>query len=395
MNTTTHSSDEGRPRRRTVLRAMAGGAVIGATLRGATASAAQRPFADGEAGNAVLNDRPARTTWHVSQGFAQVPLPAPAAFRGHAAFPSLVSGPRGSVTLAYRNAVDHVDGLDGALVLGNGVDHSGGGAPMQYGNFRTVHQNPTAWGTAAGDYRDPSVSRIGNDLWLSWCVGPTQIGALGAFVQQGDRAPVRIDPGLAWASMCAPVVELPNGRVAAVFYGRQYGETRVSTWFATADPGSDLWWSERIIDGPTFGQDFPEPYLLVRPSGQLVVMHRYGTWSHIGITTSDDNGDSWSTPRIAVPTATGRPTTFGTSTGQLLMIYRHPTSRSALLTVSDDDGQTWSAPVVLFASEGGPLGMTYAAMAEVRPRVVHVVIASERPGGVSVLHAGELTARTR
>lgn len=312
----------------------------------------------------------------------QIPLPA-GYNRGHAAFPGMVLRPDRTLTIAYRNAAAHLS-LDGVVVVADSTD-----AGLTYGNYRVAAEASASHGTPAGDLRDPSLAYIGGELWVTYCVGPTAVDALGAYVKRGTRPAVRIDPGLPEASMCSPVVPLPDGSLGTAFYGKATGETRASCWFARSTNGGASWTSIRIVDGQALGNDFPEPWLLVRGT-KLIIMHRHGGWSNVGVTSSTDNGATWTPTRVAIVAATGRPTTLAMSTGRLLMVYRHPDARSALMAVSYDDGLTWKSAGTLLPSEGGPLGMTYAAMAEVLPGVVHVVVASERPNGSSVLHAGYL-----
>ena len=311
-------------------------------------------------------------------------IPIPGGYNaGHTAFPGLVLRPDRTLTVAYRNAAAHLS-LDGVVVVADSTDQG-----LTYGNYRVAAEASASHGTAAGGLRDPSLAYIGGELWVTYCVGPTAVNALGAYVKRGTRPAVRIDPGLPEASMCTPVVPLPDGSLGTAFYGKATGETRASCWFARSTNGGTSWTSARIVNGQALGNDFPEPWLLVRGT-KLIIMHRHGGWSNVGVTSSSDNGATWTPTQVAIVAATGRPTTLAMSTGKLLMVYRHPDTRSALMATSTDDGLTWKSTGTLLPSEGGPLGMTYAAMAEVLPGVVHVVVASERPNGSSVLHAGYL-----
>jgi hypothetical protein len=294
----------------------------------------------------------------------------------HAAFPGLVMYPGRTLTLQWRQGSDHADHRDGTIDSATSLD-----AGLSYHDPETT----LAGGT---DYRDASPAAIGDELWTTYFTGSASNGAQGAYLIRGDRPAVRIDPQLPYAAISAPIVQLPGGTLGAVFYGHAAGEARDSAWFARSVDGGATWQSRRIADGPADGRDYQEPWLVVR-DGVLHVLHRYGSWDSIGITSSTDSGATWSTPRKILSQATGRPTTLVLASGTMLTIYRHTGTRAAMMATSRDGGTTWRSGGILL-SPPGPLGMTYAAAVEVLPGVAHVVVAGENTDGSSTLYRGWL-----
>lgn len=301
----------------------------------------------------------------------------------HAAFPSLTARPGGDLALAWRRGSDHVDSHDGEIVTATSTNLGGG------------YHDPTTVLAGQADHRDASLSTINGESWMTYFTGTAALGAQGAYVVRGDRAAVRID-SLPYAAISAPVVQLPDGTLGAVYYGHGAGETPAqdSAWFARSTDGGTRWASKRIANGVADGRAYQEPWLVVR-DGALQVLHRYGSWDSIGITSSTDGGATWTTPRKILDRATGRPTTLVYSSGTMVVVYRDTVTRAAVAAVSRDGGTTWRSAGTLLASPGGPLGMTYAAMVQIVPGVAHLVIAAEHPDGSSILYRGWLAEVTR
>lgn len=301
----------------------------------------------------------------------------------HAAFPGLAAHPDGTLTLAWRQGSDHVDSRDGDIVTATST------------NQGETYRNPVTVRTGR-DYRDPSPAYIGGELWLTYFTGSATLPAEGAYVIRGDRPAVRIDQ-LPYAAIAAPVVQLPDGSVGAVYYGRAPGQTRDSVWFARSTNGGTSWTSTPApaADGQAAGREYQEPWLVVRGT-TLHVLYRYGNWDSIGISSSTDGGATWTAPRPIIARATGRPTTLVYSSGTMLVIYRHADTRAAMVTTSSDGGVTWRYPrTLLVPPAGSPLGMTYAAAVEEVPGVADVVVAAEDANGDSQLYRGWLAEAIR
>lgn len=312
-----------------------------------------------------------------------VALAAPLAPLGigtaHSAFPGMAFTASG-LTLVWRQGTDHAAHRDGAVLRATSIDLG-----QSYGPPTTV--------LSGRDYRDPSLAVLGGHEYLTWFTGTNSAPAQGAYVQRDGGAPVRID-ALPYAAITAPVVRLPDGRLGAAFYGRATGETIDTAWLAWSTDGGTTWTRNRILNGIGAGLAYNEPWLVIDSAGTTHMFARWGAWDSLGHRSSPDSGRTWGPVRKIQTNATGRPTTIETSTGMLVMIYRAQPSLHARVVYSKDKGGTWLfGPIALTAPPGSPLGMTYAAMTEVAPRRIHVVIGMEQPDGSSTLYGGHLIIR--
>jgi hypothetical protein len=282
--------------------------------------------------------------------------------------------PDGEVQIAYRQGSDHYLTRDGALKI------------LRSTTGATTFTSPQTLRDAPGvDERDPTLAYVYGQRWITWFTGSATNGAEGAWVQAGDNPPVRIDQ-LPYAAIAAPVRALPDGSVAAVFYGHSAGQSRDSLWFAKSFDDGRTWTSKQIANGPAAGLDFQEPWLVVR-GNQLIVAHRYGSWDRVGLTVSDDGGTTWSAPRPIINTATGRPNMLILQSGKILMSYRDATTRNGMITSSPDGGKTWAVPRVLMVAPQGPIGWTYGDFLEFQSGMILVVGAVENGAdGTSTLY---------
>lgn len=294
---------------------------------------------------------------------------------GHAAFPSLVLEPNGAMKMAYRYGSDHVESRDGAVMLAASPD------------LGRTFSPPTVAKSAPGvDFRDPALAYFAGHLWTSWFTGSEANGAEGAWVQRDDREPVRIDR-LPYAAITAPVRQLPDHTLGAVYYGHAAGELYDSVWFAQSRDRGRSWTSTLLADGPAAGIDFQEPWLVVW-RGRLLVTHRYGNWDGVGEVFSQDDGFTWSAPRRVLDNATGRPNTYTLRSGIIAMSYRDATSHDAMLVLSRDGGLTWAVPTILLTAPPGDIGTTYADFVEVQRGILFAVVGMQRTDESSFLSTG-------
>lgn len=299
----------------------------------------------------------------------------------HSAFPGLAKTPDGGLALVWRQGTDHVASRDGNIMLSRSD-----GAGRAFTAPTTI--------ASGEDYRDPSVSFVDGHRWLTYFTGTDTRPAQGAYAQRDPGPPTRID-ALPYAAISAPIAALPDGDLAAVYYGRSGAETIDSVWFARSTDGGASWTSTRIANGQSAGRAYQEPWLVV--NGRSVhVPHRWGAWDSLGITSSADGGRTWAAPRKILSAATGRPTTVVLSSGAMAMVYRSTTTRAAMLATSTDNGAGWTPTGTLMAAPvGSPLGMTYAAGIEVMPGVAQLVIGMEAADGSSRLNSAYLACVER
>lgn len=300
--------------------------------------------------------------------------PIPTSSR-HSAFPSIAQVADGTLAMVWRGDVDHETSRTGQVYRATSRDEG-----RTWVDERVVP-------LPGGDKRDPSLSFIAGHEYLTYFTGSAANSAEGAFVSVDGKAPVRIDGGLPKAAISAPVVLLPDGRLATAFYGQRAGESFWTAWMAWSSDLGQSWTTNRIINS---GLDTPEPWLAV-DGGTVHMFARWGS-SAIAVRSSTDSGRTFPTaPRVVVTDCSGRPTTYRTTAGTLVMICRGPLSQGkhAKVVYSLNHGASWNVgPTVLAAPAGSPNGMTYAAMIETRPGVIVTVVGMEQADGSSALYGG-------
>jgi len=296
----------------------------------------------------------------------------------HAAFPGMWPTPSGGLELVYRQGTDHVTARDGSI-LSVTLDSTG--------------RNPSSPATLLSggtDYRDPSVSYIDGHRYLTYFTGSAANAAQGAMVSRDGGPAVRIDPTYPFAAISAPVVKLPDGRLGTAYYARQPGEALYKAYMAWSSDLGQTWTSNRILNPATDAT--PEPYLVVDGAS----VHLLARWGDTSIAIRTLGGATWADPRIARTNATGRPTTYRTSSGLLVMVYRSLPTKAASLAYSADHGLTWyNSTQIMAAPAGSANGMTYAAVSEVLPGVIRLVVGMEQADGTSALYSTTLAESVR
>lgn len=288
----------------------------------------------------------------------------------HSAFPGMARTAAGHLKLVWREGSTHVS-PDGRIRIAESYDDG-----RTWTNAQTIRANP--------DYRDPSISVVDGAEYLTWFGAAPWSSAMGAgMMRMWNVESRRIDPANHPAgAISAPIVKLPDGRLAAPFYGKKPGESRWTAWMAWSSDNGWSWSSNRIINEIGSGLDTAEPYLVV--NGPWV--HMLVRWGNdaIGIRSSSDSGVSWPTPaRKILDNATGRPTVIAAAGGMLVMVYREASTGHAAMAYSVDNAQSWQpAGTVLAAPAGGM--MTYAAMVRAadEPDEIRLVVGMEGANGV-------------
>ncbi|HWM04535.1 MAG TPA: sialidase family protein [Actinophytocola sp.] len=299
----------------------------------------------------------------------------------HSAFPGMVRRPEGVIELVWRQGTDHFQSRDGRIM--RAVSRNNGTSYAE-----VTHLRVAASGT---ELRDPSISyaRGAHHMTMFTASASAPARAGYAIREWGDA--VRVDPGLPYAAMCSPVVELPDGRLGAPFYGRQAGESIDTAWMGWSVDHGKTWTTNRIANSIGAGVAHNEPWLVVDGT-QTHFFYRWGQTDGIGLRTTPDSGATWGGPRKILNQASGRPTTLRTGGGVLVMVYRKLPTRAAAIAYSTDHTATWQdGGVLMEPPASSPNGMTYAAMAETAPGVVHVVFGMEHSATSSVLYGAGLT----
>lgn len=303
-------------------------------------------------------------------------LPTPSR---HSAFPGLVQHPDGHLSAVWRGASGHEAERDGAVMRAESY------------NLGKTWATPTVMLDTPKDERDPYLTVIDGHEYLTFFTGSRTLAAEGAYVSRDGAPAVRIDQ-LPYAAVSGPVVKLPDGRLGVAYYGRKAGESVDTAWMAWSADGGATWSSNRIVNA---GISTAEPWLVVDGS----TVHLFARWGgdKIAVRSTPDSGITWGGARVIIDGCTGRPSTMRTQDGTLIMICRGPVSQGnhAKLLYSLDHGGYWIVGPTVLTAAPGALGMTYAAMVEVLPGVVHAVVGLERADGSSVLYGMYLAVSVR
>ncbi|WP_252365300.1 exo-alpha-sialidase [Saccharomonospora piscinae] len=260
---------------------------------------------------------------------------------GHLAFPSVAQLDDGRLLLVWRRGSDHYLARDGVIEAATSAD------------LGVTWSPPCTVLTDTADLRDPCVANLDGVLYLTYFKGTSSSRADGAYVRRSDDQGAtwgpeyRIDPG-GYAAICAPLVALPDGRLLAVYYGRQAGETFDSVWAATSSDGQ-TWDSTRLVGGDA--RSYQEPWA-VRSGDEITVTYRWGGSDGIGGIQGD--GDTWDTPERLF-TGTGRPSACWDG-DRLVIVYRGPGGHTVARWLHEG---TVSAPRTIHRAEPGGM-MTYA-----------------------------------
>lgn len=316
-------------------------------------------------------------------GITRTPQPQAAS---HAAFPGLAPLPDGTLLHVWRDAPAHTGGTDGRIRAQR----------LAPASLRPVG---AAWLVLddAFDLRDPSVtvSRDGSTVWLTWFQYDTAGGRVAcrtwmAASTDGGRtfgAPERIGGQRPHVAISAPVVELPDGSLLAVAYGRRSdADDRDSAMAFRRAPGGGRTAAGLVGDGVAARRDHQEPYAVALRSGAVLAALRYGNRDRIGVSASRDGGLTWTapTPEFA---GWGRPSLLEVSTGPTVCVYRAQSAAApypALCRVSPDRGGTWGPAVTL---DQAGVTMVYAAMVESGPGLATVVLGREDSATAATIRA--------
>lgn len=300
----------------------------------------------------------------------------------HSAFPGMTRDPSGDLELVWRGATDHVNTRDGDIKTSTGLFTGQGITWMPEDTLLTGE-----------DFRDPSVSYIDDHRWLSYFTGTNTTPAGGAYVIKDDGPPVRVDGGMPYAAVSAPVVKLPSGQLAVPFYGRLANETKDTAWVATSSDSGVTWTKNRILN-PAI-ETTPEPWIVV-DGDRTLYFARWGD-NALAVCTSWDSMQTCHGLGIIRNQATGRPNVTRTASGLLILVYRSLPTKSAQIAFSPDRGVSWYDSTQLMAAPtGSPSGMTYAAFAPTNvPGVTLTVFGMEQANGSSQLWSAYLAESVR
>ena len=305
----------------------------------------------------------------------------------HAAFPGLAALPDRTLLHVWRDAPAHAGGTDGRIMAQR----------LEPASLRPLDV-PWLVADDAIDLRDPSVTvtRDGRTVWLTYfqyatdASGRVACRTWAAASTDGGRTfgpRERIGPLMVHVAISALVLQLSDGRLLAVAYGRRSSTDPWDSCMAFHRAVGGGWSPAGIMaDGPAAGRHYQEPYAIALRNGAVLAAFRYGAKDRIGVSASRDGGATWTVPSPKFA-GWGRPALLELGTGPTVCIYRGPGSAApypALYRVSPDRGSVWGAAVTL---ERPGVMMSYAAAVETGPGLSSVVLGREDSATVSTIRA--------
>jgi BNR repeat protein len=288
----------------------------------------------------------------------------------HAAFPGLCSLPGGDLLAVWREGPSHTGGSNG-VIRGRRLS-------------RTLAPQGEAWSIADWDrdLRDPSVTLLadGRIAVTMFSYNTPSDPACQAWVgySQDEGVSVgeweQIDPGAPLLAISSPVVQLTDGTLVALAYGRRTdADMRDGASCYRKPPGGTWKYAATIAaDGV---RDYQEPTAIQLRNGALLYACRYGNNDRIALGASHDGGRTWTAP-VPKFTGWGRPSLVELSTGPTVCVYREPGAapHHAVMRVSPDRGGRWGAQRLLATARAQ---MAYAALVETGAGLVAGLLALE------------------
>ena len=119
--------------------------------------------------------------------------------------------------------------------------------------------------------------------------------------------------------------------------------------YVTSDDEGLTWSAPRVADGfgPAAGSLTGPGTALVSRTGRILVASHHGGYDRDFVSWSDDGGESWTTSNATLGPKMDEAALAQLSNGSILIAMRHkalPRLGRALAT-SDDDGATWTSPI--------------------------------------------------
>jgi hypothetical protein len=170
--------------------------------------------------------------------------------------------------------------------------------------------------------------------------------------ERADAVPLP-DEADSWCIPFGDIVEGRNG-LASPFYSGPADDSRNTAWMLRSDDDGRTWGDGSIIAA----DDFNETAILHLGAGRWLAACRTYLDAHMQLFASDDDGRSWQ-DRGPLTLPAQCPAHFTRlADGRILFTYgiRNLGLRGVGLRFSDDEGNSWSAPRVLLSYEGATDG---------------------------------------
>ncbi len=330
---------------------------------------------------------------HAKAQFAHTPVDADSMYN---AFPGMVQMPDGKLILYYKKGTDHV-GSDDIQAYKTSTDKG-----KTWSSYNKVSWPDSALKKMAG--AQPTLLSNGKLIL--------------AFSSSGVGFSISDDSAKTWGNLIklnssfnylertsAKVVELSNGHVVCAFNGKDSNETYLSAHMLVSKDKGLTWEEESLIaDGNADSIDYADPNLVLLSTGKLVCLLRTGE-GIIHVSSSTDNGVTWSDPAPAFP-GQGSPRAICDKNDSIWVFFRSrligPYRHKIALRKSGDGGLTWYSDQeelildtagtttngMLYASpvlfDDNSIGLSYSVELDVDKADVRYMVLNSNINGVSV-----------
>ncbi|MDZ4860361.1 MAG: sialidase family protein [Candidatus Hydrogenedentes bacterium] len=188
---------------------------------------------------------------------------------------------------------------------------------------------------------------------------------------------------LGWMTRAKPV-QLESGRILVPLYSDGFNAGLVSI----SDDHGETWRPSL----PMIGFAPIQPTIFQKKSGQLVAYCRDsgGPPQRVLMSTSDDNGDTWSAARDTdIPNPGASIAAVTLKDGRWVHVFNDAEDArySLAVALSDDEGATWKSVRHLDVIERGEGGFAYPTAIEGKDGRIHVTYTHSRDGKKSIKHA--------
>ena len=282
--------------------------------------------------------------------------------------PALFAAPDGTLWLYYPTILDHR--WEGALLKYRVADRTGGEGPPEWSRGGVMHVTPTGFGAA---FHRAMAALTESRLDIEPELLEEMTGRAGDELYQR----------LGWMPRVHPTA-LPTGRWLLPLYTDTFSASIV----AISDDRGASW----HFSTPMIGFGNIQPSLVRRDDGTIVAyMRNNGPGRTVCISTSDDDGESWSPVlRSAIPNPGAGIEAIRLANGHWAMVLndRDDGRYTLAVMISEDEGRTWSRSRLLAEDPERRQSFHYPSIIQSKDGSIHVSYThGGLPEGSTIAHA--------